>query len=37
MDVWPSAGLPVLLSSAALLMLAGLAMRRGKEPVQTGS
>jgi MFS family permease len=27
MDLWPSRGLPVLLSGAALLMLAGLAMR----------
>jgi MFS family permease len=28
MDVWPSAGLPVLLSGAALLMLAGVALPR---------
>jgi MFS family permease len=27
MDLWPSRGLPVLLSAAALLMLVGLAMR----------
>jgi MFS family permease len=28
MDVWPNSGLPVLLSSAALLMLAGVALPR---------
>jgi len=27
MDLWPNRGLPVLLSGAASLMLAGLAMR----------
>ncbi len=32
MDVWPSAGLPALLSSAALMMLAGLARWPGRSP-----
>jgi len=32
MDMWPSAGLPALLSSAALMMLAGLARWPRRSP-----
>ena len=32
MDVWPTTGLPILLSGAALLMLGGLALARKAPP-----
>ena len=32
MDIWPSWGLPVLLSGAAVLMLGGLALGAARAP-----